>query len=62
MTKILYRIRFDGIGQTTVYARSPSEAVELADMFSRLGRTNIVVSGYNDRPVPLSELQKLILN
>ena len=60
MMKILYRVRFDGIGQTTVCARSPSEAVELADMFSRLGKTNIVVSGYNDRLVPLSELQKLI--
>ncbi|ATE66552.1 hypothetical protein [Rhizorhabdus dicambivorans] len=62
MTNILYRIRFDGIGQTTVCARSPSEAIELAELFSRLGKTNIVVSGYNDRPVPLGELQKLILD
>jgi len=62
MTKTLYRIRFDGIGQTKVCARSPSEAIELADMFSRLGKTNIVVFGYTDRPVPLSELQKMIVN
>lgn len=63
MSKIPYRIRFDGIGQTTVCARSPREAVELAGTFSRFGKTNIVVvSGADNQPVPLNKLVKLMLN
>ncbi|ARR55152.1 hypothetical protein HY78_17740 [Rhizorhabdus wittichii DC-6] len=53
-----YIIRFEGIGSTSVWARDPSQAIRHAELFERLGKTNIVLGAPNGDGLPLSEFRK----
>lgn len=56
--EINYRIRFEGIGSTSVCARTLHEAIGFGEMFERSGKTNVVVSAGNQDGTPLGEFRR----
>jgi hypothetical protein len=59
MNRMSYKIRFEGIGSTSVFARSSREAIEFGQMFERFGKTDIVIQGFDGADVPLSKFREL---
>ncbi|ATE66395.1 hypothetical protein [Rhizorhabdus dicambivorans] len=53
-----YIIRFDGIGATSVWARDPYHAIRHAELFERIGKTNIVVGPPDGEGLRVSEFRK----